>query len=74
VLSLESWQFKQQTSRQKKVTMNGVLAQINGCTTNKFGNNGSWGEINKSNSIMSQCFVYSFIEHKIYNYPFKGVT
>jgi hypothetical protein len=54
--------------------MNGVSAQINGGTRNKFGNKGNWGEINKSSSIISQCFVYSFIEHKIYNYPFKGVT
>jgi hypothetical protein len=54
--------------------MNGVSAQINGGTRNKFGNKGNWGEINKSSSIISQCFVYSFIEHKIYNYPLKGVT
>jgi len=54
--------------------MNGVSAQINGGTTNKSGNKSSWGEINKSGSIISQCFVYSFIEHKIYNYPLKGVT
>jgi len=54
--------------------MNGVSAQINGGTRNKSSNKGSWGEINKSGSIIFQCFVYNFIEHKIYNYPFKGVT
>jgi hypothetical protein len=50
------------------------LAQISGSTRNKSSNKGSWGEVNKSGSIIYRCFVYDFVEHKIYNYPFKDVT
>jgi hypothetical protein len=54
--------------------MNGVLAQSNGNTKNKSNNKGSWGEVNKFGSIIHRCFIYNFIKHKIYDYPFKYVT
>ncbi len=58
----------------KEVAMNGVLAQINGGTRNKFGNKGGQGNANKFGSIVYCCFICNFIEHKIYNYPHKDVA
>jgi hypothetical protein len=54
--------------------MNGVSTQISGGIGNKFGNKRGHGEANKSNSIIYWCFIYNFIEHKIYNCPHKDST
>lgn len=51
--------------------MNGILAQYNGSTKNKSNNKGNWGKVNKFGSIIYRCFIYNFVEHKIYDYPLK---
>ncbi len=51
--------------------MNGVLAQISGGTINKFDNKGHHGDVKKFDSIIYYCFIYNYVEHKIYDYPHK---
>ncbi len=54
-----------------EVTINGILAQINGGTRNKFGNKRDCREANKSDSIIYCCFICNFVKHKIYHYLHK---
>jgi hypothetical protein len=53
-----------------EVVVNGVSIQPNG-TRIKFNNKGGRKEANKYNSIIYCCFIYNFVEHKIYDYPHK---
>jgi len=54
--------------------VNGVTAQIGRGASNKFGNKRGHKKTNKSSSIIYYCFIYNYVEHKIYNYPHKDVA
>ncbi len=62
---------KNKLKDKKEVAMNGVLAQISGGTRNKFDNKGHHGDVKKFDSIIYYCFIYNYVEHKIYDYPHK---
>jgi hypothetical protein len=55
----------------KEVVVNGILTQIGGGTRNKSSNKRCREEVNKFGSIIYHCFIYNFIEHKIYDCPHK---
>jgi hypothetical protein len=55
----------------KEVVMNGISTQIGGGTRNKSCSKGGHKEVNKFGFIIYHCFIFNFIEHKIYNYLHK---
>jgi hypothetical protein len=76
--SKEHFHWSQDNSNNKlkdtnEVAINGILAQINGGTRNKFGNKGGRREAIKSNSIVYRCFICNSVEHKIYHHLHKDI-
>jgi hypothetical protein len=58
----------------KKVALNGVSTQTNGGARNKVNNKRGGEKPNKFDSIIYHCFIYNYVEHKIYYYPHKDIT
>jgi hypothetical protein len=67
------WNPNNKLKDKKEVAMNGVLKQHGGIR-NKSNNKRGHKRTNKSNSNIYCCFIYNFVEHKIYDCHYKDKT